>query len=118
MNTSIINLALPAVKQAIAKILETYPDHPHQQAFANPELRQRLIAYVLSQTDCKYTTSRDGQSPQIDPETLFPSPEQQSHLEDSIHQGVHRLLQDKVNWVNHHIPQEEKPGKEPSHWFG
>ena len=118
MSTNIINLALPEVKQEVERVLETYPDHPHQQAFANPELRQRLIAYVLSQIDCKFTVSKDGQLPQIDPETLFPSLEQQSCLEDSIHQGIHRLLQNKANWVSHHIPQEEQPGKEPSHWFG
>lgn len=118
MNVNIINLALPVANQEIEKILETYPDHPHQQAFASPELRQRLVAYVLSQIDCKYIVAKTEQSPQVDPETLFPSPEQQSHLEDAIHQGIHRLLQDRAIWVSHHIPQVEKPGKEPSHWFG
>lgn len=116
MSTTINNLALPIVKQKIGKILETYPNHPHQQAFSNPELRQRLTAYVMSEIDCKFTVSEAGQQPQVSAETLFPSTEEQAHLEASIHQGIERLLQ-KGNWVEHSI--SEKETKEPnSHWFG
>jgi hypothetical protein len=51
---TIVNLTLPAVIEQIEKIVDTYPYHPHQQAFLIPELRQKLIAHVL--------TSSPGQS--------------------------------------------------------
>jgi hypothetical protein len=118
MEKTVINITLPAVTQEIERVLATYPDHPHQQAFANPELRQRLLAYVLTQIDCKFTVAEQGETPQINPEILFPSAEDQLQIEDTIHQGIQRLLTDKDAWVSHHIPEPEQPGETPSHWFG
>lgn len=48
MSKSIVNLTIPWVVAEIEQVLETYPHHPYQQAFANPDLRQELIAYVLT----------------------------------------------------------------------
>jgi len=118
MKETVTNLATPVVKQEVAKVLETYPDHPHQKAFANPELRQQLIAYVLTQIDCKFTVAQTGQQPQVNYETLFPSTEEQSHLENSIRQGIERLVQEKGDWVDQHIPAPENPETKASHWFG
>lgn len=118
MKETVANLATPVVKQEVAKVLETYPDHPHQKAFANPELRQQLIAHVLTEINCKFTAAPAGQPPQANYETLFPSREEQLHLEQSIHQGIERLLQEKGDWVNQHIPASENAGTKASHWFG
>ena len=48
MSKTIANLTLPVVVQEIEKVLGTYTDHPYQKAFSMPELRQKLIVYVLS----------------------------------------------------------------------
>lgn len=48
MSKTIANLTLPVVVQEIAKVLGIYTDHPYQKAFSIPELRQKLIVYVLS----------------------------------------------------------------------
>lgn len=118
MKETVTNLATPIVKQEVATVLETYPDHPYQQAFSNPEMRQWLIAYVLSEIDCKFSVAKDGKQPQASYEVLFPSQEHQSHLENSIHQGIKQLLKDKADWVEHHIPANSGGGQTASHWFG
>ncbi|MEP0803815.1 hypothetical protein NDI37_06480 [Funiculus sociatus GB2-A5] len=48
MSKTIANLTLPVVVQEIEKVLGTYTAHPYQKAFSIPELRQKLIVYVLS----------------------------------------------------------------------
>lgn len=119
MSTTLVNLTLPAVTQEIETVLETYPDHPHQQAFAHPQLRERLLAYVLSQIDCKFTVAEAGETLQIPSEILFASPDHQAYVDGVIHQGIHRLLNEAGDWVNRHIPaQEGRQGEAPSHWFG
>lgn len=118
MSKTVVNLTLPVINQEIGKVLDTYPDHPYQQAFANSELKQRLIAYVLSQVDCKFTVT-NGEEPEISPETLFPSAADQLHIKQIIQQGVERLLNEESDWVNQHIPETSADAEEdPSHWFG
>jgi len=118
MKEAVANLATPVVRQEVAKVLETYPDHPYQKAFANPELRQQLIAHVLTEVNCKFTVAPAGQQPEASYETLFPSTEEQSHLENSIRQGIERLLQEKGDWVNQHIPSPKGSQDTTSQWFG
>ncbi|CAA9559806.1 hypothetical protein AVDCRST_MAG81-552 [uncultured Synechococcales cyanobacterium] len=118
MKETVTNLATPIVKQEVATVLETYPDHPYQKAFANPELRQCLIAYVLSEVDCKFAASQDGEQPQVSYEMLFPSQEHQTHLKNAIHQGIEQLLKEKADWVEHHIPAKSSGGQTASQWFG
>lgn len=118
MSKTVVNLTLPVINQEIEKVLDTYPDHPYQQAFANPDLRQRLIAYVLSQVDCKFTVT-NGEEPEISPETLFPSSSDQTHVKQIIQQGVERLITEEGDWVSQHIPESAEDAEEdPSHWFG
>lgn len=117
MNKKVVtDLSQPAVKQEISKVLATYPDHPHQQAFAAPEMHQQLLAYVLNSMPSEPAINQD-QAPQVESETLF-SDAKVDHLEAVIHQGIHDLLQDKADWVEHHIPQQDNSGESASHWFG
>lgn len=117
MNKKVVtNLARPAVRQEILKVLATYPDHPHQQAFAAPEMRQQLLAYVLNCMPSDYKVVED-QGSQVETETLFSEAEVE-HLDAVIHQGVYDLLQDKADWVEHHISNPENSGESASHWFG
>ncbi|MCZ0292578.1 hypothetical protein OZH72_22750, partial [Escherichia coli] len=65
MSQTIINLDLPFILSAIETILETYPHHPYQQAFAHPARKQDLIAYVLSRVMSSYVAIEDEESPAI-----------------------------------------------------
>ncbi len=48
MTRTIVNLLELEVSKEIEAVLSTYSNHPYQQAFAIPDIRQELIAYVLS----------------------------------------------------------------------
>ena len=117
MNKKVVtDLAKPAVRQEILKVLATYPDHPHQQAFAAPEMLHQLLAYVLNSIPSEYKVVEDH-SQHVEAVTLFSEAEVE-HLDAVIHQGVYDLLQDKVDWVEHYIPNPENSGESASHWFG
>lgn len=118
MTKTIVNLTQPVVAGEIDRVLASYPDHPYQQAFAAPELRQRLIAYVLGQVNCKYIVSEPEEAPASSPETQFNSTEKIDQLDSWIHNGIQNLIQEEADWISHHIPPEENSGEAPSHWFG
>ena len=50
MSYELINLTLPVVLAEIENVLDDYPENPYQIAFSLPELRQRLVAHVLTHT--------------------------------------------------------------------
>jgi len=120
---AVVNLAKPAVQQEISKVLATYPDHPHQQAFAAPDLRQQLLAFVLNSMPSQYVVVDAAETTEA-PEKLAAetdlvfSGQEAEHLDAVIHQGIQSLLQDKADWVDRHIPQPQEPGQSASHWFG
>lgn len=118
MVKTLVNLTHQALLSKIETILDSYPYHPHQQAFATPDLRQELIAYVLSRIPCAYSAV-DEQEGLF---TTYRCPgdrlEHKLQLENLIHQGICCILQDKADWVTCHIPEPLGCSVEPSHWFG
>lgn len=117
MFKTVVNLTEQAVISEIENVLDTYPYHPHQQAFAIPDLRSELIAYVLSHVPCVYGAISVDQKPQFNhnPRNYL---EQQVQLQNIIHQGICFLLQEKSDWITQHLPEQMQCGFEPSHWFG
>lgn len=118
MTKTIVNLTLPVVVKAVEEVLSSYPDHPHQQAFSIPDLRQKLIAFVLSRTRSLYTVVEEPEAANVNWEAVCCSLEQQIRIEDLVHQGIHQILADQGEWANHHIPQPCYPAGAPSSWFG
>ncbi|CDN14702.1 hypothetical protein RintRC_4245 [Richelia intracellularis] len=67
-------------------ILETYPDHPYQQAFSIPDLRQELIAHVLTKVSSCYVVVEGEEVPSFGLKSLPFSPQERFYLETLIHQ--------------------------------
>lgn len=111
-----MNLTQQAVIAEIEDVLDTYPYHPYQQAFAIPEIRQDLIAYVLNRVPCVYSVVTNEQKQAVNYQ--LPCSQQKLHLEGLVHQGIYSILQEKSDWVNRHLPDVVQCGVEPSHWFG
>lgn len=118
MVKTLVNLTQQALVAEIETVLDNYPYHPYQQAFANPDLRQELIAYVLSHIPCTYTISEENPSVLLTYQFRNCRLEPNIQLENFIHQGICSVLQEKTDWVNSHVPQPFHCGVEPSHWFG
>jgi hypothetical protein len=115
MTKTIVNLTLPVVVDQIETALEDYPHHPYQQAFAIPDLRQRLIAYVLSRISNNYTVLEEGEN---STHAINCSSDRILQIKNLVTQGIQDILQQHWEWSTHHIPSELESGLAPSHWFG
>lgn len=119
MSKTIVNLTIPLVVEEVERILETYPHHPYQQAFANPDLRQALIAYVLCRHSNQYITVDEEQQEEcLNSQSLHLSFEDSDRLENTIHEGIADVLQNHTEDIEHQIPEEIESDDAPSHWFG
>jgi hypothetical protein len=115
---TVVNVTQKSVLGEIESVLDTFPYHPYQQAFAIPDLRQELIAYVLSHIPCFYTAIESDFPCAITHKVPRSPLEQQAHIENLIHQGIYSIMQDKSDWISQHLCEKVQPGCEPSHWFG
>lgn len=92
MSRTIVNLTLPTVLEKIDAILDAYPFYPHQQAFAVPDLRQRLTAYVMSRMPVVYVTMDDRHACNLESPGGDFSPAQHAQINRLIRQGIDTLL--------------------------
>ena len=115
---TVVNLTEQSVIGEIESVLDTYSYHPYQQAFAIPDLRQELIAYVLSRIPCFYSAVEREQLCTLDYKFPRDCLEQRIRLEHLIHEGIYSIMQEKSDWISRHLCQAVQPGSEPSHWFG
>lgn len=115
MLADMINLTLPIVVEEIEIVLDSYPHHPYQQAFAAPHLRQKLIAYVVSQVPSYYRVC-EFNSMYSRFEGL--SIAEHLHIEVLIRRGIQHILCENSQWASRHIPEAVNAGDAPSHWFG
>lgn len=118
MSKTIVNLTIPMVVSKLEGILDTYPYHPYHQAFSIPELRQKLLSYVMSRIPGQYTVVEESEVPIENLRSLCCSLEQQQQIEQLIHQGIRKIFQEDSDWIDRHIPQDVNPSFAPSNWFG
>lgn len=109
MTTEIVNLTHQAVHQAIEDVLEQYPSHPYQQAFAHPELRQQLIVQVLNQSPNRFVLVED--SPQADHSVTDGVSQvlsdDSTDIKSIIQQEIEQIIQERTEWIKQHIPEQQ-----------
>ncbi|MBE9000829.1 MULTISPECIES: hypothetical protein [unclassified Nostoc] len=123
---TVVNLTQQSVVGEIESVLDTYPYHPYQKAFAIPDLRQELIAFVLTRLPSFDGAISEGHISLAEAEqgrlAYYKLPrkplEQQLHLQNLIHQGICLIVQEKSDWINDHVCEIVQPACEASHWFG
>lgn len=107
MSPELINLTLPVVIANIENVLEDYPEYPYQVAFSLPELRQRLLAHVLTHTPNCYTVAGEKLTLKT-PKFPYPSSMQERiQMENLIHGGILHILRENAEWVGSRITQIE-----------
>lgn len=116
MSKTLVNLTLPVIRKTIAEVLETYPHHPYQQAFAHPDMRAALIAYVLNQVSSHYAVVDEQQGRYADGSKYYL--EETLHLEDIVHQGIVLVWREYAEQMVQLIPEEVPPNESPANWFG
>lgn len=117
MSRTITNLALPLVIEEIETVLDRHHYHPYRQAYATPELRQQLIAYVLNTVPAFYAMVDDDGNAAIADIEIVPSTIRQ-RMHSAVMEGIERILEDNAAWVSQHIPEEQNAACAPSSWFG
>lgn len=96
----LINLTLPAIMQEIEDVLEDYPEHPYHSAFSMPELRQKLIAYVLSHVPNRYIVEGE-QELSSSPKARYSSPIQERlQREMVVRAGILHILHENADWLS------------------
>lgn len=119
MTRIIVNITAPVIIREIETVLDSYPYHPYQQAFAIPDLRQELIAYVQSRVSNLFVTIEDGEPlGSIASEPADQRPDHRACIQAVVHEGIQIVFHRNEADVWHHIPQEPDPRLAPSSWFG
>ncbi|MBN3926095.1 hypothetical protein [Nostoc sp. NMS4] len=103
MSHTLINLTLPIVIQEIENVLHEYPEHPYQFAFSIHELRQKLIAHILSHVPNRYVVE-EVQESSSHSKVNYSSPlKERLHLETVVHGSILHVLRENADWLSHHI---------------
>lgn len=111
MTTEIVNLTWQSVHRKIEETLEKNSECAYSQAFADPDLQQKLMTYVLKRVHNCYVTIESDQEAVL--ERMINTELQCHQLDCLIRQGMKVLRSSSSNWVpNSRLPVE------PSHWFG
>lgn len=97
MSKKLVNLTFQAVSEEMENILGTYPESPYRQAFASCELRQELIAYVLSRIPNIHAVIDEGELPVVNQYLIGGSSLQQLHLESLIHIAINAVMKKNYN---------------------
>jgi hypothetical protein len=118
MTRTIINLLNSAIANEVEEVLSGYADHPYQQAFAMPELRQELIAYVLSRAPGSYVVMDDQEETLSHWQALQSLSIPREIIHNWIHEGIQHILVRHAETIEQHIPEVDDPRLAPSHWFG
>jgi hypothetical protein len=104
MSYPIIDLTLPVVTEEIENVLEEYPVHPYQVAFSIHELRQKLIAHILSHIPNRYVVEGTQES-YLNSRVRYSSPlQEQLHIEMVIHCSILHILRENADWLSRNIP--------------
>jgi len=103
MSHELINLTLPTVIQEIENALDEYPVHPHQSAFSIHELRQKLIAHILSQIPNRYVVE-GAQESSKKPKALYPAAmKERMYMETVVHGSILHILRENADLLSNRL---------------
>jgi len=106
MPYELINLTLPIVIEETDNILQEYPTYPYQVSFSIHEMRQKLIAHILSEIPNYYTVEGTALPPKKS-KALYRTLEQRLYLEDVIRESILHILQENTDWLSHNTSQKD-----------
>lgn len=89
----VINTTLIKVKEELENFLEIYPNKLYKKTLTDPDLRQKLIAYILNRMPNRYlAVERENISLNSSQNIIF-STQEALEIEKLIHQGISYLNQ-------------------------
>jgi hypothetical protein len=98
MDITIINMTFLKVNGELEKLsTHIYPTSTYQKILRNPQLRQKLLAFVLSRIPNHYVAFSTDKIISISPESLNGNHSQRQELKKLIQQGVVHLILSEIN---------------------
>lgn len=91
MTTTIVNLTLLKLSEELENILAVYSEHTYQRTLNNPDLRTKLVAYVLNRMPNRYITVEEAEMPLLSSQSILFSTHESLKMEKLIHQGIYDL---------------------------
>ena len=107
MSYELINLTLSVVVAEIENVLGDYSEYPYQVAFSLPELRQRLLAHVLTHIPNHYTVAEEKLTIKNRNSLHLSSVQERLWRENLIHGSILHILRENAEWVGCQIVQME-----------
>lgn len=95
------DLGIVVVNEEIENALELYPEEPYKRAFANPELRQKLVNYVMSGIQSIHPVLTHKPSSSVRTKFPYRSLELRLHIESYVHWGIEYLVEVNSDSVTH-----------------
>ncbi|MGA7938029.1 MAG: hypothetical protein WCA35_31055 [Kovacikia sp.] len=98
-----MNLTLTGVNQTIEDVLDEYPVHPYQSAFSMPELRQKLIAHILSQIPYRPAVEGVEESSSAAQVTHYARLQARLRMEMLVRGSILHILRENAAWLSRHL---------------
>lgn len=95
MTSTLVNLTLLRLNEELENFSDIYTDPTYQRTLKDPELRLKLIAYVLNRVPNRHIAVNPENASSISSEFLVSSTEESLKLENLIHQGIFELNQER-----------------------
>jgi hypothetical protein len=118
MSKVVINLTQQSILQKIEQVLERYPDHLYQQAFAHPDTRQELLVWVLNRIPNLFTVLETCEASGGYSGRASFYHDDLSYMEFVIRQGIREIMTQEQPIIEHYLPEREDTQLAASHWFG
>ncbi len=103
MPQALINPTLTGINQTIEDVLDDYPVHPYQSAFSLPELRQKLVAHILSQVSHPLIEGLQAAS-NAAPVPHYSQLQVRLRTEMLVRGSILHILRENAVWLNRHLP--------------
>jgi hypothetical protein len=98
MDITIINMTFLKVNGELEQFsTHIYPNSTYQKILRNPQLREKLLAFVLSRIPNHYVAFSADKIISISPESLNDNHSQRQELKKLIQQGVVHLILSEIN---------------------
>ena len=114
MTSTIVNVTRQLVSRKVEEIVKNPSSH-YESAFANLQLRKKLIVRVLNQIPPEYQVADEGG---VDPDSLINHADLERHVEQLIQKNILPVLEEENALRYFQAEPEPSVPQEPSHWFG
>lgn len=113
MSKKILCLTLQVIVEASESTFSMYPYCCYQHYFAVPELRRKLVLYMIKQIRDRYTVLIDDTQTSFNCPNVSLSFEQYLHIKELARQGICHLLPEICTWNSFSMEQPRRNSVDP-----